>query len=154
MLSSLAISFKELLGKILLFLNGIHLRKMNLGHALNWQIRKFSILAVLRDSKFFNSYLFVFYVKLIGLICFLKKLLRIFLIKCSSTLLCRSDYFTILHGDHQGLPDTLGFLKSLAEMESSGRPQNNNKLQTRDHLAASAMFNWEVCLIHCKYILA
>ncbi|KAG5594528.1 hypothetical protein H5410_035760 [Solanum commersonii] len=61
----------------------------------------------------------------------------------NSSLTRQSDYFTILHGDHQGLPDTLGFLKSLAEMESSGRPQNNNKLQTRDHLAASAMFNWE-----------
>ncbi|TMW88487.1 hypothetical protein EJD97_018509 [Solanum chilense] len=60
-----------------------------------------------------------------------------------SSLTRQSDYFTILHGDHQGLPDTLGFLKSLAEMESSGRPQNNNKLQTRGHLAASAMFNWE-----------
>ncbi|WMV36999.1 hypothetical protein MTR67_030384 [Solanum verrucosum] len=61
----------------------------------------------------------------------------------NSSLTRQSDYFTILHGDHQGLPDTLGFLKSLAEMESSGCPQNNNKLQTRDHLAASAMFNWE-----------
>ncbi|XP_055822494.1 L-arabinokinase-like isoform X4 [Solanum dulcamara] len=61
----------------------------------------------------------------------------------SSSLTRQSDYFTILHGDHQGLQDTLGFLKSLAEMESSGRPQNNNKLQTREHLAASAIFNWE-----------
>ncbi|CAN4085020.1 unnamed protein product [Withania somnifera] len=55
----------------------------------------------------------------------------------------QSDDFAILHGDHQGLPDTLGFLKILAEMESSGGPQNNNKLQNHELLAASAMFNWE-----------
>ncbi|KAF3642306.1 L-arabinokinase [Capsicum annuum] len=60
-----------------------------------------------------------------------------------SSLTRQSDYFAILHGDHQGLPDTLGFLKSLAEIESSGNPQNNIKLQTREHLAAAAMFSWE-----------
>ncbi|PHT42665.1 L-arabinokinase [Capsicum baccatum] len=61
--------------------------------------------------------------------------------RCSLTR--QGDYFAILHGDHQGLPDTLGFLKSLAEIESSGNPQNNIKLQTREHLAAAAMFSWE-----------
>ncbi|MCD9646475.1 D-arabinose 1-dehydrogenase (NAD(P)(+)), partial [Datura stramonium] len=61
----------------------------------------------------------------------------------NSNLTRQSDYFAILHGDHQGLPDTLGFLKSLAEIQSTGSPQNNNKLQSREHLAAAAMFNWE-----------
>ncbi|XP_016515523.2 L-arabinokinase isoform X1 [Nicotiana tabacum] len=61
----------------------------------------------------------------------------------NSGLTKENDYFAILHGDHQGLPDTLGFLKSLAEIQSSCSPQYNNKFQTREHLAAAAMFNWE-----------
>ncbi|KAK4370133.1 hypothetical protein RND71_009608 [Anisodus tanguticus] len=61
----------------------------------------------------------------------------------NSSLTRESDYFAILHGDHQGLPDTLGFVKSLAEIQSTCSPQNNNKLQTHEHLAVGAMFNWE-----------
>ncbi|XAR47978.1 L-arabinokinase [Bertholletia excelsa] len=52
------------------------------------------------------------------------------------------EEFQILHGDHHGLPDTLNFLKRLAELAASGNADNNNK-HTREFMAAAAMFNWE-----------
>ncbi|PIN05397.1 Galactokinase [Handroanthus impetiginosus] len=51
--------------------------------------------------------------------------------------------FKILHGDHHGLSDTIGFLKSLVELHSLSNNGNNSKHQSRENLAAAAMFNWE-----------
>ncbi|KAG8373922.1 hypothetical protein BUALT_Bualt11G0075600 [Buddleja alternifolia] len=51
-----------------------------------------------------------------------------------------TEDFEILHGDHHGLSDTIGFLKSLAELSNI---RNSSKHQPRESLAASAMFNWE-----------
>lgn len=50
--------------------------------------------------------------------------------------------FEILHGDHHGLSDTIGFLDSLATLAKIGGHH-----QEREHLAAAALFNWEVCSI-------
>jgi len=50
--------------------------------------------------------------------------------------------FEILHGDHHGLSDTIGFLDSLATLAKIGGHH-----QEREHLAAAALFNWEVCII-------
>ncbi|XP_059634505.1 L-arabinokinase-like [Cornus florida] len=50
---------------------------------------------------------------------------------------CTVD-FEILHGDLQGLSDTMSFLKSLAELDS-----DHSKHQMREHMAAGALFNWE-----------
>lgn len=49
--------------------------------------------------------------------------------------------FEILHGDHHGLIDTVSFLDSLATLAKIGGHH-----QEREHLAAAALFNWEVCL--------
>ncbi|KAL5716067.1 L-arabinokinase [Ranunculus cassubicifolius] len=49
------------------------------------------------------------------------------------------DVFEILHGDHQGLPDTISFLKSLAELDAKNNPSRKN----RERLAAGGLFNWE-----------
>ncbi|XP_006401380.2 L-arabinokinase [Eutrema salsugineum] len=46
--------------------------------------------------------------------------------------------FEILHGDHHGLSDTIGFLDSLATLAKIGGHH-----QEREHLAAAALFNWE-----------
>ncbi|KAL1205524.1 L-arabinokinase [Cardamine amara subsp. amara] len=46
--------------------------------------------------------------------------------------------FEILHGDHHGLLDTIGFLDSLATLAKIGGHH-----QEREHLAAAALFNWE-----------
>ncbi|EXC32767.1 hypothetical protein L484_019881 [Morus notabilis] len=57
--------------------------------------------------------------------------------------LCTED-FEILHGDTQGLPDTLTFLKSLAELDvdyDSGK--STEKRQLRERKAAAGVFNWE-----------
>ncbi|OIV96538.1 hypothetical protein TanjilG_07930 [Lupinus angustifolius] len=43
--------------------------------------------------------------------------------------------FEILHGDVQGLPDTVDFLKSLSEL--------NEKQKIRERKAAANLFNWE-----------
>ncbi|CAH1427478.1 unnamed protein product [Lactuca virosa] len=50
------------------------------------------------------------------------------------------DEFEILHGDVKGLPDTINFLKSLAELRVS---HNSEKPYIRERKAAAALFNWE-----------
>ncbi|XP_052620292.1 L-arabinokinase [Lactuca sativa] len=50
------------------------------------------------------------------------------------------DEFEILHGDVKGLPDTINFLKSLAELRVS---HNSEKPCIRERKAAAALFNWE-----------
>ncbi|KAK6126618.1 hypothetical protein DH2020_039628 [Rehmannia glutinosa] len=54
-----------------------------------------------------------------------------------------TEDFEILHGDHHGLSDTIGFLKSLAELHALSNTGNSNKHHSRESLAATAMFNWE-----------
>ncbi|KAI3911159.1 hypothetical protein MKW92_033368, partial [Papaver armeniacum] len=54
------------------------------------------------------------------------------------------EEFEILHGDHHGLPDTINFLRSLAELDvehNSGH--NTEKHKMREQIAAAALFNWE-----------
>ncbi|KAF9617864.1 hypothetical protein IFM89_039083 [Coptis chinensis] len=54
------------------------------------------------------------------------------------------EEFEILHGDHQGLPDTLRFLKSLAKLDTEHEPEKiSKKLKMRERLAAAGLFNWE-----------
>ncbi|KAJ9537190.1 hypothetical protein OSB04_029923 [Centaurea solstitialis] len=53
-----------------------------------------------------------------------------------------SDDFDILHGDVMGLPDTINFLKSLAELHASS-VSDSEKNQIRERKAAAALFNWE-----------
>lgn len=63
----------------------------------------------------------------------------------SSSLSRFTEDFEILDGDTHGLPDTLTFLKSLAELdvdyESGKIPE---KRQLRERKAAAGLFNWEV----------
>ncbi|XP_057959403.1 L-arabinokinase-like [Malania oleifera] len=57
--------------------------------------------------------------------------------------LCTED-FEILHGDLQGLSDTVNFLKSLAELDAvydSGK--SSERRQIRERMAAAGLFNWE-----------
>ncbi|KAK6927776.1 Galactokinase, N-terminal domain [Dillenia turbinata] len=55
-----------------------------------------------------------------------------------------TEDFEILHGDLQGLSDTMNFLKSLAELDSiSDFGRNNEKRQIRERMAAAGLFNWE-----------
>lgn len=57
--------------------------------------------------------------------------------------LCIED-FEILHGDLNGLPDTMAFLRSLAGLDhglESGK--NGEKRQVRERMAASGIFDWE-----------
>ncbi|KAK4432722.1 L-arabinokinase [Sesamum alatum] len=54
-----------------------------------------------------------------------------------------TEDFEILHGDHRGLSDTIGFLKSLAELHALSNNANSSKHQSRESLAAAAMINWE-----------
>ncbi|KAI3950827.1 hypothetical protein MKW92_044311 [Papaver armeniacum] len=63
--------------------------------------------------------------------------------KSSSEKSCVEE-FEILHGDHHGLPDTINFLRSLAELDvehDSGH--NTEKHKMREQIAAAALFNWE-----------
>ncbi|KAL5559414.1 hypothetical protein UlMin_035625 [Ulmus minor] len=54
------------------------------------------------------------------------------------------EEFEILHGDTQGLPDTLSFLKSLAELDAGYESgQNTEKRQKRERKAAAGLFSWE-----------
>lgn len=56
-----------------------------------------------------------------------------------------TEDFDILHGDLQGLSDTMTFLKSLAELDAvydSGK--NKEKHCIRERMAAAGIFNWEV----------
>ncbi|KZV49017.1 L-arabinokinase-like [Dorcoceras hygrometricum] len=54
-----------------------------------------------------------------------------------------TEDFEILHGDHRGLSDTIGFLKSLAELHALGNQGSVDKHMSRESQAAAAMFNWE-----------
>ena len=63
---------------------------------------------------------------------------------------CTED-FEILHGDFQGLSDTMSFLNCLVELNNvSDSEKNNEKRQMREHKAAAGLFNWEVMLIPTK----
>uniref|UniRef100_A0A0D9WTU2 GHMP kinase N-terminal domain-containing protein n=1 Tax=Leersia perrieri TaxID=77586 RepID=A0A0D9WTU2_9ORYZ len=53
---------------------------------------------------------------------------------------CFED-FEILHGDLQGLPDTMTFLKSLSELNKN--ELNSHEKQPRERIAASMLFDWE-----------
>ncbi|KAM0821317.1 hypothetical protein ACQ4PT_072325 [Festuca glaucescens] len=53
---------------------------------------------------------------------------------------CCED-FEILHGDLQGLTDTMTFLKSLSEL--AGSEFKNSEVQSRERTAASVLFDWE-----------
>ena len=50
--------------------------------------------------------------------------------------------FEILHGDMQGLTDTMSFLKSLSGL--AGNDPRSPEKQTRERTAASVLFDWEV----------
>lgn len=56
---------------------------------------------------------------------------------------CIED-FEILHGDLQGLTDTIDFLKSLSEL--SGNDLKSPKKQRLERTAASVLFDWEVLI--------
>ncbi|KAL4284310.1 hypothetical protein GQ457_16G000100 [Hibiscus cannabinus] len=61
----------------------------------------------------------------------------------ATTEFCTDD-FEILHGDLQGLSDTMSFLNSLVELNNvSDSEKNNEKRQMREHKAAAGLFNWE-----------
>ncbi|CAI0438813.1 unnamed protein product [Linum tenue] len=52
--------------------------------------------------------------------------------------------FEILHGDLQGLPDTMSFLKSMAELDAINEyEKNSEKRQMRERKAAAGLFIWE-----------
>lgn len=56
---------------------------------------------------------------------------------------CTED-FDILHGDVQGLSDTMNFLKSLVKLDAaydSGKDTEKRKI--RERVAAAGLFNWE-----------
>ncbi|KAJ8758717.1 hypothetical protein K2173_000438 [Erythroxylum novogranatense] len=55
-----------------------------------------------------------------------------------------TEDFEIVHGDFQGLSDTMSFLKSLADLETIHHSENGTeKHQMREHKAAVTLFNWE-----------
>lgn len=55
--------------------------------------------------------------------------------------------FEILHGDVMGLPDTMSFLRSLAELDASNDTEKTTeKHLVRERKAAAGLFNWEVLL--------
>nr|GEV48794.1 L-arabinokinase-like [Tanacetum cinerariifolium] len=52
--------------------------------------------------------------------------------------------FEILHGDVMGLPDTMNFLRSLAELDASNDTEKTTeKHLLRERKAAAGLFNWE-----------
>ncbi|KAL3567126.1 hypothetical protein D5086_032541 [Populus alba] len=51
--------------------------------------------------------------------------------------------FEILHGDPQGLPDTMAFLKSLADIGAGHDSKKDTDDEVREDLAAAGLFNWE-----------
>ncbi|KAF7097436.1 hypothetical protein CFC21_099253 [Triticum aestivum] len=53
---------------------------------------------------------------------------------------CCED-FEILHGDLQGLTDTMAFLKSLSGL--TGNELKDSEVQSRERTAASVLFDWE-----------
>lgn len=81
-----------------------------------------------RVSFLFISYSFVFP------FCFLFVLSR------------EVEDFEILHGDPQGLPDTMAFLKSLADIGAGHDSKKDTDDEVREDLAAAGLFNWEVIL--------
>ncbi|KAH6798543.1 arabinose kinase [Perilla frutescens var. frutescens] len=64
-----------------------------------------------------------------------------------STSIRETEDFEILHGDHHNLSDTIGFLKSFAELHALSSTGNSSKPHSREDLAAAAMFNWEEDII-------
>jgi len=56
---------------------------------------------------------------------------------------CFED-FEILHGDLQGLTDTMDFLKSLSELNRNILESSEKQYQERT--AASVLFDWEVLI--------
>ncbi|CAA0843080.1 L-arabinokinase [Striga hermonthica] len=67
--------------------------------------------------------------------------------ECTFSTKDRTEDFEILHGDHHGLSDTIGFLKSLAELHSMTNTEDSSKHRSRECLAANAMFNWQEAII-------
>ncbi|OVA19272.1 GHMP kinase N-terminal domain [Macleaya cordata] len=54
------------------------------------------------------------------------------------------EEFEILHGDHQGLSDTMSFLRSLARLDTEHvLGKNSEKRKMRERIAAAGIFNWE-----------
>ncbi|GAY44535.1 hypothetical protein CUMW_082720, partial [Citrus unshiu] len=61
-----------------------------------------------------------------------------------STVKLSTEDFEILHGDCQGLPDTMSFLKSLVELDIiKDSDRTPEKRQMRERKAAAGLFNWE-----------
>ncbi|XP_030947208.1 L-arabinokinase-like isoform X1 [Quercus lobata] len=54
---------------------------------------------------------------------------------------CTED-FEILHGDPRDYPDTIGFLKSLAELDAVNDSEKSGETR-RERKAAAGLFNWE-----------
>ncbi|KAJ7966020.1 L-arabinokinase-like [Quillaja saponaria] len=52
------------------------------------------------------------------------------------------ENFEILHGDIQGFPDTVSFLKSLTELDAVNVSEKKSE-KSRERKAASGLFNWE-----------
>ncbi|OVA14986.1 GHMP kinase N-terminal domain [Macleaya cordata] len=70
--------------------------------------------------------------------------------KSSPEKLCIEE-FEILHGDLHGLPDTVSFLRSLAELDiehDSGK--GTEKFNMQERIAAAGLFNWEVLFISSR----
>ncbi|KAJ0807019.1 putative L-arabinokinase [Helianthus annuus] len=66
--------------------------------------------------------------------------------KSNSSVLENSDAveFDILHGDVMGLPDTMSFLRSLAELDVAYDSEKfTEKHHVRERKAAAGLFNWE-----------
>ncbi|GMQ02603.1 hypothetical protein CsSME_00048747 [Camellia sinensis var. sinensis] len=62
-----------------------------------------------------------------------------------------TEDFEILHGDLQGLQDTMNFLNSLAELDAvNDSGKNTEKPWMRERMAAAGIFNWEVFFIPLK----
>uniref|UniRef100_A0A6N2N4G7 GHMP kinase N-terminal domain-containing protein n=1 Tax=Salix viminalis TaxID=40686 RepID=A0A6N2N4G7_SALVM len=59
-----------------------------------------------------------------------------------SQILREVEDYEILHGDPQGLPDTMAFLKSLADL-GARHDSNKDTDEVRENLAAAGLFNWE-----------
>lgn len=59
----------------------------------------------------------------------------------------------MVHGDVQGLSDTMSFLKSLAELGTVYESGNAEKRQMRERKAAAGLFNWEVSNVVTKISL-
>ncbi|KAJ6372819.1 hypothetical protein OIU76_027196 [Salix suchowensis] len=59
-----------------------------------------------------------------------------------SQILREVEDYEILHGDPQGLPDTMEFLKSLADLGARHDSKKDTD-EVRENLAAAGLFNWE-----------